>query len=253
MSPMSPPTTAPAQMPLGRSVLLHLLPGAIISLFYFLAAPAIMATGYPPVAALNLSILLVLIPVELGILVYLGRKRNGRTSLEGIVLYREPLPWWKYALLVPAFLVWGGVCFAVFSPLEATLADVFFSWMPAWSLPETGTAPYSDVSQAALLITFLSGLLLNGIAGPVVEELYFRGFLLPRLSRFGPLAAAGVNVVLFSLYHFFSPWGNITRIVALLPLVYVVARQRNIYLSIWVHCALNTIGMLLTLALILQG
>lgn len=245
-------SSVPPQMSLGRSVLLHLLPGALISLFYFLFGPRVTAAGYPPVAALILGILVILIPVELGYLVYLGRRRNSHTSLEGVVLYREPLPWWNYLVYVPAFLVWGALCFALLSPLEAALAGTLFSWMPSWSLPVTGTAQYAGISQSALLTTFLAGLALNGIAGPVVEELYFRGFLLPRISRLGSFAAATLNVVLFSLYHFFSPWGNITRIVALLPLVYVVARKRNIYLSIWVHCSLNTIGMLLTLALVLQ-
>jgi membrane protease YdiL (CAAX protease family) len=114
-------------------------------------------------------------------------------------------------------------------------------------------AQYAGVHRSALLITFLAGIALNGIAGPLVEELYFRGYLLPGISRYGTLGSAVLNVILFSIYHFFSPWGNITRIVALIPLIYVVARKRNIYLSIWVHCCLNTIGMLLSFALILRG
>ena len=92
---------------------------------------------------------------------------------------------------------------------------------------------------------------LNGIAGPLVEELYFRGYLLPRIpSRRGwaPL----INVILFSLYHFFSPWQNVTRIVALIPLVYTVAWKRNIYLSIFTHCILNTLGMILAAGLVAQ-
>jgi hypothetical protein len=64
------PAKAPVQMPLGRSILLHLLPGALISLFYFLVGPAVTGAGYPPVAALFFGILLVLIPVELGYLFF---------------------------------------------------------------------------------------------------------------------------------------------------------------------------------------
>lgn len=60
-----------------------------------------------------------------------------------------------------------------------------------------------------------------------------------------------VNVVLFSLYHFFSPWQNLTRIIALLPVVYAVAWKRNIYLSILTHIGLNTIGTILSIALVL--
>jgi len=240
----------PPQMALGRSVLLHLLPGALISAFFLLLGPSVIRAGYPPVVSLLLGILVVLIPFELGYLIYQGRKRNHRTSLQGVVLYREPLPWWNYALLIPAFVVWGALCFGFLAPVESFLASTLFSWLPAWALPSSGATQYDGIRHSALLVTFVAGIALNGIAGPVVEELYFRGYLLPRISRLGHLGAAALNVILFSLYHFFSPWGNIPRILAFLPLVYAVDRKRNIYLSIWTHCSLNIISMLVTFSLV---
>jgi membrane protease YdiL (CAAX protease family) len=90
-------------------------------------------------------------------------------------------------------------------------------------------------------------LLANGIAGPVVEELYFRGYLLPRIARLGGWAPV-LNMVLFSLYHFFTPWNNVGRIVALLPMVYATWWKRNIYLGMAVHVLWNIGGMLLLLA-----
>jgi len=60
----------------------------------------------------------------------------------------------------------------------------------------------------------------------------------------------GLMAVILATIVIFTPWGNLTRIAALLPLVNMVARKRNIYLSLWTHLALNTIGMLLSLALI---
>ena len=243
-----PANDLPEQMPLGRSILLHLLPGALITAFYLLAGPAVLRAGYPPLAALLLGILLVLIPFELGWLLVLGRRRNQRFSLQGIVLYRQPLPWWNYALFIPAFLIWGAICFILLNPIEGLQASAVFSWLPSWSLPTSPEAQYVGYSRAALMTTLMAGMVLNGIAGPIVEELYFRGYLLPRLARFGVLGSAAINVGLFSLYHFFTPWGNLTRIVALLPLVYMVARKRNLYLSLWTHVLLNTLGMLLTFA-----
>jgi uncharacterized protein len=59
-------------------------------------------------------------------------------------------------------------------------------------------------------------------------------------------------VLLFSLYYFFSPWQNISRIIAILPFVYVVSWKRNVYIGIFTHAAFNTalnlLGMLATLA-----
>jgi hypothetical protein len=38
-----------------------------------------------------------------------------------------------------------------------------------------------------------------------------------------------------------------------LPAAYGVQRTRNIYAYMWVHCTLNTVGILLTLAALLAG
>jgi len=100
-------------------------------------------------------------------------------------------------------------------------------------------------------VTFLVGLVVNGFALPIVEELYFRGHLLPRIDRFGKWAPL-INICLFSLYHFWTPWQVISRIVLLLPWVYTVWHKRNILLIIITHCAANTLGWLLTWGLILR-
>lgn len=63
------------------------------------------------------------------------------------------------------------------------------------------------------------------ILGPLIEELYFRGSLLPRLARFGFWAPL-INVSLFSLYQFWTPWDVLTRVVILLPLARGLADQR---------------------------
>jgi membrane protease YdiL (CAAX protease family) len=86
-----------------------------------------------------------------------------------------------------------------------------------------------------------------GVLTPLVEELYFRGYLLPRMERYATKWAPLANVVLFSVYHFFSPWENLVRICALLPQFYVVWRERNIRFGIWTHVLINTIGGIMIL------
>ncbi|HEX6269900.1 MAG TPA: CPBP family intramembrane glutamic endopeptidase [Anaerolineales bacterium] len=235
----------------GQTLVLHLLPGALITAFYFLTAPLVMRAGYPGLMALLLAILVILIPFELGYLLYQGYKQSGRFSLKGVVLYREPMPLWQYFIFVPLLLGWSVAAFGILVPVDDYFIGSIFSWLPDWSFPSNYLASLGQYPSSVLLITFLTGLALNGIAGPLVEELYFRGYLLPRIpasKRWAPL----VNVILFSLYHFFSPWQNITRIVAIIPMVYAVSWKRNIYLSIFTHCPLNTLGMVLTLGLVTQ-
>jgi hypothetical protein len=83
------PSTEVEQHSLLKSIIMHLLPGIPITLFYILVAPFFVERGFPPVFALCLALVVVVIPVELGFLLYLGKKANGRLSLKGIVLYRE--------------------------------------------------------------------------------------------------------------------------------------------------------------------
>lgn len=122
-----------------------------------------------------------------------------------------------------------------------------FSWLPGWFL---FAEDFTRYSTATLLITWTLGLVVNGIAGPVVEEMYFRGYLLPRISRLGAWAPL-VNTVFFSLYHFFTPWLNVGRIIGLLPMVYAAWWKRSIYVSMAVHVLGNVIPMLLLLAVLL--
>jgi len=232
-----------------QSIGLHLIPGLLITIFYILAALITGKTGYPTFMAILLAILFVLIPVELGLLLQEGKKRNGTLSLQGIVLNRESIPVWQYFVFIPLLIGWCGFVFIGLSDMDAAIIRDYFSWLPAWLTISTTPDILTQYSHSAVVATIVAGFLLNGLAGPLVEELYFRGYLLPRIpasAKWAPL----INVVLFSLYHFFSPWQNITRILALLPMVYTVSWKRNIYLSMVTHCAVNILGMLPLLSLL---
>ena len=81
----------------------------------------------------------------------------------------------------------------------------------------------------------------TSIAAPIVEELYFRGYLLPRIDRFGAWAPL-LNLVLFALFHLWTIWLTPVRVVALLPMVYLVWFKRSLYIGIIVHLLLNLVG-----------
>ena len=90
-----------------QSLLLHLLPGVLLLLFFILAVPIVKNLGLPLRFAAMLGAILVLIPFELGVLFYEGKKRNGKFSLSGIIVYRERIPLGQYFLWVPLLIVWG--------------------------------------------------------------------------------------------------------------------------------------------------
>lgn len=224
-----------------ESILLHLLPGAIATLVYILTVPIVLGLGYPSIAALYLPMALTLVVVELGYLYYQGRKKNGRLSLKGVVQYREPVVWWQYVVFPLLIVVWGILVTGIISPLDNLVLTRAFGWLPGWYALQNLLEVTREYPRQTLLVTAFFALLLNGVVGPVVEELYFRGHLLPRISRFGRWAPL-INVVLFSFYHFWTPWMFLSRVILLLPMVYLVWWKRNIYLGIVSHCLLNLIG-----------
>lgn len=116
-----------------------------------------------------------------------------------------------------------------------------FSFYPDWF--DASTDDMSRYSHGMLVATWVSDFILIGLLAPVVEELYFRGYLLPRLGRYRGWGLL-INVVLFVVYHFFSPWMIITRLIAIFPMYFVVWRTKNIYIGMVAHVLLNLISAL---------
>lgn len=172
---------ADGQHSLVRTLVLHLLPGALLTLFSLAAVPVVRGLGFPSVMAFFLAILFVLIPFEFGYLLY--RARENGTSLGSVVLYREPVPRAQFVGLVLGLLAWSGIFYAlIYPPLDIFFIENVFSWLPdSFFLVED----FSRYSTAALVTTWVFGMVVNAIVGPIVEEVYFRGYLLPRISRLG--------------------------------------------------------------------
>ena len=235
---------ADEQHSIARTLVLHLLPGALMVAFYVVAGPVVRGLGFPSLMAIYLAILFVLIPFELGYLFY--RARSNGSSLGSVVLYREPVPRVQFVALVLGLLAWSSIFYVlIYPPLDEFFIEYVFSWLPeSFFLAED----FAQYSTAALLITWAFGLVANALVGPIVEEVYFRGYLLPRISRFGAWAPL-VNTVLFSVYHFFTPWQNVGRIVGLLPMVYAAWWKKSIYVSMGAHVVGNVSVMLLMLPL----
>jgi membrane protease YdiL (CAAX protease family) len=241
------PPVSPEQHSLARSIVLHLLPGAALFTFVVIAA----ALGIPAVVALLAGIAVVIVPLELGYLLFQARRKTGRWSLSevsAVVGYREPLPTRRVALLAVPLVAWFIVMLMLsVAVLDTAIADALFSWYPE-SVREFASME-GDTTYAtwALVVFFAVAFPVNGVLGPVVEELYFRGHLLPRIDRFGR-GAPVLNAVLFSLYHFWTPWQNVGRILGLLPWIYTVWSKRSLRLSMAIHISVNCIFLLLVLA-----
>jgi membrane protease YdiL (CAAX protease family) len=235
-------------------ILLHLAPGAIFTVLLVLTAPAVRESGFEPSLALFGGIGLVVVPLELGYLAAYARQRTGSWSPLDAVDYRGPVAGRRLALLAASLAVWFLTCLVLsMAFLEHWLLDRAFAWVPdalrEFAVVQTkASAPPTEV----LVTVLLSAFLFNGIAGPITEELYFRGHLLPRLERYGRWAPV-LNTVLFALYHFFSPWRYPAIIVGFLPITWAAWRDRSVLVSIAAHMTINLVTMLLLVATLAAG
>ncbi len=230
-----------AELSVGKLLLLTFIPAILIVLLYALLV-TLCATVIPPVLSILLAIVLVLIPFELGVILYISKKEYGSFSLKSAFIFNNKLPVMKLLLYAIIPFIIGGLAFMVIQPFEnRILLDTVFKFVPKQYLLADFINQIGNYPKATIIITLILYLLLNGFAGPIVEELYFRGYIMPRLSRFKGFAPI-ITAVLFSLYHLFSPWENVTRIVAVTPYHYVVWKKKNIYIGMIVHCSLNLVS-----------
>ncbi len=234
------------------SIALHLVPGAlIVAAYVLLAEPLVKAIGYPIFLAWAIALVVVLAPVQFGLL-WLGRKRNGRFSLRAVVHYLDkPIPRGKITAIIAGLIVWMTVVSLALIPLDNLVFEKFFTWIPYEGAGGSATTYLDGYSHSLLVITMLICLPLTGFALPLIEEFYFRGFLLPRIShlRWG---APVLNTILFSVYHFWAPWTVLSKIIFMFPAVWLVWRKHDIRVSIGMHpgtaLLMATIG---TIAIIL--
>lgn len=225
-----------------KIIALHLLPGIIITLVFSAIAIWTTKQNLPVPFALLFTWVLAGIPLELGILLYQGYRLNHRLSLKGIILFKESTNRRTLLWLIPLLIVWALIVLTLLTPLANKIMLTLFSWYPKHLMLPDFAQNIGNYSNSVLWLTLVLSGLLNVVV-PFVEELYFRGFLLPKMSslnKWAPLLSA----VFFSLYHFWLPWEFFNRIIALLPMIYAVWWRKDVSIGIWVHCLINSIGTL---------
>jgi len=233
-------TVSIPQHPLLTSIVLHLLPGIVFLAVWFLVAPLIQRWGLPVAIAGSLAILFGQLPLVLGILLYQSRKQTGQFSLKDVIAYRRPVPFWQYLIFVPLLCIWYFQASSIWTSLQN---DLFtgLPWLPRWlenPLQFIDQGPYSPLVTT---LAFGVGLISSGVIAPIIEELYFRGFLLPRIDRLGVWAVL-LNVSLFAIHHLWTPLVNPGRILAWFPIIFIVWRKQNIYMGLYVHLITNLAG-----------
>ena len=242
-----------------QSILLHLIPGLIIlaSIFTFSNPifPRLLGVDdrLGSIVGYLFGILIGLIPVQLGILLIAARSESGKFVIKELVHFTDKSRLIDYLIYVPIMIIIFIVFFVIIAPLiqPCIVRKLFYWWPEQYNFQLILHEPSIVSDYKGIHFLAILYILLSGLAGPFVEEIYFRGFLLPRMARFSGNWAPFLNTVLFSFYHFFSPWENPIRIVASYPMIYLVWKKRNIRFSIIVHLFVNTVGGIVVLFVLL--
>ena len=168
---------------------------------------------------------------------------GGLTVLYFSIRKYFPLPEGWFQIKGNNWLVWGIGGYLVAIPLVVIVSIIN---QEIWQ-GQGGSNPLLFLAvqaqdKVALLIFFITA----AIAAPIFEEIIFRGFLLPSLTKYIPLwAAIGLSSLLFSVAHL-----SLSEVLPLLVLGLVLGvvytRSRNILASILVHSLWNS-GTLLSL------
>jgi membrane protease YdiL (CAAX protease family) len=226
-------------------VVLHFLPGAVQMTAFAVLARPMLAAGAPRALAFLAAVVVAGLPCMLAVLLRArGRGGSGGPTGRQVVRNRAPMPRWQYvALYVPLLALAFGLLFAT-APLNRLLAEKVFFWLPDYLQPEW--QPPALPARALVLLGLVLQVLIDGVVAPVTEEVYFRGYLLPRMGYLGGWAPA-VNALLFAVQHFWQPYNWLLIFLLSLSLTYVVWWKRNIYIAMLLHGSANTIGAVLAL------
>ena len=234
--------------PLGwaQTLAMNLGPAAITFAAALALGPLMGRLGLPRYFSLTVAFALVLTPIELGLLLRAAHRATGRWSLRAlpaVLAYRRPLCR-RMILLIPVVFGAALIILAALTPVGNAIGGWLRGVYPHWLLPSyNSTAGFSKV---VLVPTLLATLAIDGVINPTIEELYFRGYLLPRLPAAGwraiPLSAA-----LFTLQHYWQPWHWLLIFVLELILTTLVVRLRCLRFGIVMHVLANSFGTLIIL------
>jgi len=237
------------QHPVWLSIVLSIFPGVALGVFIVAVAPVLKEWGLDPIFALFGGIGLVIVPLELGWLAIVARRTTGSWSPLAVVSYRTKLPLRRLLPVAIGLAAWFLVTLIMWiATLEGWVIDRLTSWVPGPILQFAQTNVEGDLPSAGMIAALVViAFVFNGLIGPVTEELYFRGYLLPRIDRYGAWAPV-LGSLLFAVYHLWTPWRWGQIALGFMPLAVAVWRTRSIYVSMIAHVTINIVFLIMLMS-----
>lgn len=186
---------------------LQITPG-IASLALFLPAAYVLhERGLPVIFALGVGILLGEVPVTWWLMIRRMRAEEGGFSFSRAFPWMRKLRWRVYLLAgIPIVLVSMALMMMGQMVLSPVIQEAAFPFAPEWMHMTMSPNEMAALDQSVLLAMWaMSIVIFTGIGG-FTQELYARGFLLPRMAHMGVIAPV-LNALFFAMMHLAGPWG----------------------------------------------
>ena len=207
--------------------------------------------GLPNIFALMLTVMFVETPLSWFIMIRRVRaENNGNFSMAALFPWMQKNPWWLYLFIgLPLVLISAAMVAAIGPKLDAHIIESFFSWVPDWFTMIPDPNAFSMTSRSVMLSMWALMLVGMILMGGITQELYSRGFLLPRMQHMGRVAPL-YNALLFAVFHFIAPWAWTTFFLMVLPWSYLVWWRRSTKIGLFIHVGmlfLQWLGMTMVL------
>ena len=169
---------------------------------------------------------------------YLLMSASGITVLVGSIWAYRPLPkgWFQFKLL-DRWPLWGVGGYLVALPLMIGISALNQQiWQGQGGNNPLLQTVLQENDTVALLLFFLTA----AVAAPVFEEILFRGFLLPSLTRYLPVGGA----IFISSFIFAAAHLSLSEVIPLTLLgsilAWVYTRSRNLLAPMFIHSLWNS-------------
>lgn len=175
------------------------------------------------------------------------------TQKEGEFTWRRALPWqqpmvratfWALVIAVSLYAIFFRDYFAwpSLNSMAMSLMDKMPWWPPSSGL-YPGRAPQYPADDSTALIIHYVWLMVAVGAASAMQTIYFRGFLLPRMDRFGWWAVL-YNSLLFVVFHLASPFFWAHFLIFTIMWGVITYATRNVWIAVFSHVIFNTYGYL---------
>ncbi len=223
-----------------QAALLQLAPGIASLPVFAIIAGVLAGKGIPNMFALGLTILLIEVPVTWAIMVRHVRRETGNSfSFAKAFPWSASIPWWQYPLIGLPVIIFSMLMIVGVGPrIEAVILHSAFTWVPDWFVMRPDPSMFAELSRELLLALWGLMFVAMVVVGGATQELFARGFLLPRTEHLGNWAPA-FNALLFSIAHLIAPWSWTSFFLMTLPWAYLVWWRRSVKIGLFVH-----VGML---------